>query len=262
MTTLSYAASDSLTMLRRNLRHMKRYPSLTVMLLAQPIIFLLLFVYVFGGTLGDGLGGAGGRAEYVGYVTPAILLITVSSAALGTAISIAMDMTEGIINRFRTMSISRASVLTGHVVGTLVQTALGLVVVTGVTLLVGFEPTAGFLDWLAVAGLLLFLSLALTWLSVALGLAAKSVETASNTPMVFMLLPFLGSGFVPTDSMPAWLAWFAEYQPFTPVIETIRGLLLGTPIGNSGLLAVGWCVVLTAIGYAWSKRLYTKVQER
>ena len=262
MSTLSYATRDSITMLRRNLRHMQRYPSLTIMLLAQPIVFLLLFVYVFGGTLGDGIGGAGGRAEYVGYVTPAILLITVSSAALGTAISVAMDMTEGIINRFRTMSISRASVLTGHVVGTLIQTALGLVVVTGVTLLVGFRPTAGFVEWVAAAAVLLLLTLALTWLSVALGLAAKSVETASNTPMVFMLFPFLGSGFVPTDSMPAWLRWFAEYQPFTPVIETVRGLLLGTPIGNSGVLAVGWCVALTAIGYVWSKRLFTKEQNR
>jgi len=262
LSTLSYATRDSITMLRRNLRHMQRYPSLTIMLLAQPIVFLLLFVYVFGGTLGDGIGGAGGRAEYVGYVTPAILLITVSSAALGTAISVAMDMTEGIINRFRTMSISRASVLTGHVVGTLIQTALGLVVVTGVTLLVGFRPTAGFVEWVAAAAVLLLLTLALTWLSVALGLAAKSVETASNTPMVFMLFPFLGSGFVPTDSMPAWLRWFAEYQPFTPVIETVRGLLLGTPIGNSGVLAVGWCVALTAIGYVWSKRLFTKEQNR
>jgi ABC-2 type transport system permease protein len=267
LSTLSYAASDSLTMLRRNLRHMQRYPSLTFMLLAQPLIFLLLFVYVFGGTLGDGLGGAavsglGGRAEYIGYVTPAILLITVTSAALGTAISIAMDMTEGIINRFRTMAIHRASVLTGHAIGTIIQTVLALAVVTGVALLIGFEPTAGFVDWLAAAGVLLLLTLALTWLSMALGLKAKSVETASNTPLVFMLLPFLSSGFVPAESMPAWLRWIAEYQPFTPVIETLRGLLLGTPIGNSGILAVAWCVVLTVIGYAWSKRLYTKVQDK
>jgi ABC-2 type transport system permease protein len=249
-------------MLRRNLRHMRRYPSLTVMLIGQPILFLLLFVYVFGGTLGDGLGGAGGRAEYVGYVTPAILLITVTSAVLGTAISVAMDMTEGIIARFRTMRISRASVLTGHVVGTVIQTVFGLAVVLGVALLVGFSPTAGFVDWLAITGVLLLLTIALTWLSVALGLAATSVETASNTPMIFMMLPFLGSGFVPTDSMPAGLRWFAEYQPFTPIIETIRGLLLGTPIGNSGFLAVGWCVLLTAIGYAWSKSLYAKERTR
>jgi ABC-2 type transport system permease protein len=260
MTTMSYAMRDSTTMLRRNLRHMQRYPSLTIMLIGQPILLLLLFVYVFGGTLGDGLGpgGLGGRAEYVGYVTPAILMITITSAIMGTAISVAMDMTEGIIARFRTMAISKASVLTGHVIGTVIQTVIALAVVLGVALLIGFSPTAGFGEWLAVIGLLLLLTVALTWMSVALGLKAKSVETASNTPMIFTLLPFLGTGFVPADSMPAWLRWFAEYQPFTPVIETTRGLLLGTGIGNSGFLAVGWCVLLTVIGYAWSKSLYAK----
>lgn len=262
MTTLSLSMRDSATMLRRNIRHMQRYPSLTIMLVGQPIVFLLLFVYVFGGTLGNGLGGAGGRAEYVGYVTPAILLITVCSAALGTAISVATDMTEGIIARFRTMAISKASVLTGHVVGAFIQTAFALAVVFGVALLVGFSPTAGVGEWFAAIGVLLLLTLALTWLSVALGLAAKSVETASNSPMIFMLLPFLGSGFVPTDSMPAWLRWFAEYQPFTPVIETIRGLLLGTPIGSSGPLAVGWCVLLAAVGFVWSKSLFAKERNR
>jgi ABC-2 type transport system permease protein len=262
MTTMAYAMRDSTTMLRRNLRHMQRYPSLTIMLVGQPIVLLLLFVYVFGGTLGDGLGGAGGRAEYVGYVTPAILLITVTTVALGTAINVAMDMTEGIIARFRTMAISKASVLTGHVIGALIQTAFTLAVVFGVALLIGFAPTAGFGEWLGVVGMLLLLTIALTWMSVALGLAAKSVETASNSPMIFTLLPFIGSGFVPTDSMPAWLGWFAEYQPFTPIIETIRGLLLGTAIGSSGPLAIGWCLLLTAIGYAWSKSLYAKERTR
>jgi ABC-2 type transport system permease protein len=261
---MSYAIRDSRTMLRRNLRHMQRYPSLTIMLVGQPIVLLLLFVYVFGGTLGNGLGpgGLGGRAEYVGYVTPAILLIAVTSVALGTAIAVAMDMTEGIIARFRTMAISKASVLTGHVLGALIQTVFTLVVVFGVALLIGFAPTAGFGEWLAVAGMLLLLTVALTWMSVALGLKARSVETASNTPMIFTLLPFVGSGFVPPESMPAWLGWFAEYQPFTPIIETIRGLLLGTPIGSSGPLAVGWCVLLTALGYAWSRSLYAKERTR
>lgn len=262
MTSMTYAMRDSRTMLRRNLRHMQRYPSLTLMLLGQPIVFLLLFVYIFGATLGDGLGGAGGRTEYIGYVTPAILLITVVSAAMGTAISVAMDMTEGIIARFRTMAISRASVLTGHVVGTVIQTVFGLAVVMGVALLIGFSPTAGFVEWVAAAGLLLMLTIGITWLSVAMGLAAKSVETASNTPMIFMMFPFLGSGFVPTDSLPAWLRWFAEYQPFTPVIETIRGLLLGGPIGNSGWLAIGWCVLLAVLGYTWSKSLFAKERTR
>ena len=151
-----------------------------------------------------------------------------ASVAQGTAISVAMDMTEGIIARFRTMAISRASVLTGHVLGALVQTMLSLAVVIGVALLVGFAPTAGPLDWIAAAGLLAMTTLALTWLTVALGMVSKSVETASNLPMFLLLLPFLGSGFVPTDSMPAGLRWFAENQPFTPIMETLRGLLLGT----------------------------------
>jgi ABC-2 type transport system permease protein len=262
MTTMSYAIRDSRTMLRRNLRHMRRYPSLTYMLIGQPILLLLLFVYVFGGTLGNGLSGAGGRAEYVGYVTPAILLITITSAILGTSISVATDMTEGIIARFRTMAISRSSVLTGHVVGTIIQTVLALAVVLGVALLIGFSPTADAGRWLALVGLLLFVTLALTWFAVALGLKAKSVETASNTPMIFTLLPFLGSGFVPTDSMPAWLRWFAEYQPFTPILETIRGLLLGTRIGTSWLFAIGWCVVIAVIGYAWSKSLFAQERDR
>jgi ABC-2 type transport system permease protein len=262
VTALSLALRDATTMLRRTLRRMRRYPSLTIMLLAQPILFLLLFGFVFGGTLGDGLGGAGGRAEYIGYVTPAILLITVSSAALGTAVSVAMDMTEGIIARFRTMAISRSSVLAGHVIGTLVQTVLGLAVVTGIALLVGFSPTAGVAGWAGAVGLLLLAAVALTWLSVGFGLAAKSVETASNTPMVFMLLPFLGSGFVPTDSMPGWLRVFAEHQPFTPIIETLRGLLFGAPVGGSAAWAVGWCVLLTVVGYAWSTSLYARERTR
>ena len=204
MSALTYAATDSATMLRRQLRHMQRYPSMTALIVGLPVVFLLLFVYVFGGTLGAGLGGiTAGRGDYVDYVVPGILLITVASSAQGTAISVAMDMTEGIIARFRTMAIARASVLTGHVLGSLVQTMLSLAIVTGVALVVGFAPNAGPLDWLAACGLLAMTTLALTWLSVALGMVSKSVETASNLPMFLLLLPFLCSGFVPTDSMPA-----------------------------------------------------------
>jgi ABC-2 type transport system permease protein len=259
MSILSYTVSDSATMLRRNLRHMRRYPSLTLLLIGMPIIFLLLFVYVFGGTLGAGLGGVSdGRAAYVNYVAPGILLMTVAAASQGTAILIAMDMTEGIIARFRTMAISRASVLTGHVLGSMIQTMLGIAVVIAVALLTGFRPTAGPLAWVAAIGLLALFTLALTWLTVALGLVAKSVATASNTPMFLTLLPFLGSGFVPTDAMPAGLRQFAEYQPFTPVNETLRGLLLGTPIGHSAVLAVAWCVGITLVCYLWALKLYNR----
>ena len=263
MSALTYAATDSATMLRRRLRHMQRYPSMTALLVGLPVVLLLLFVYVFGGTLGAGLGGlAPGPDDYVDYVTPGILLITVASAAQGTAISVAMDMTEGIIARFRTMAISRASVLTGHVLGSLVQTMLSLAIVTGVALLVGFAPSAGPLDWIAASGLLAMTTVALTWLSVALGMVSKSVETASNLPMFLLLLPFLGSGFVPTDSMPAGLAWFAENQPFTPIMETLRGLLLGTAIGDSGVLAVAWCAGIGLAGHLWAKRLFDRDPSR
>jgi ABC-2 type transport system permease protein len=263
MSTLSYAVTDSATMLRRQFRHMLRYPSMTLMLAGMPIVFLLLFVYVFGGTLGAGLGGAsGGRAEYVNYVAPGILLMTVAAAAQGTAISVAMDMTEGIIARFRTMAIARVSVLTGHVVGSMFQTMVSMALVVGVALLVGFRPTASAVDWVLTAGVLAMITFALIWLSVALGMVSKSVETASNLPMPLIILPFLGSGFVPTDSMPAGLRWFAEYQPFTPIIETLRGLLMGTPIGNSGLLAVAWCAAITAVGYLWAKKLFNRDPSR
>jgi len=262
MSALTAAATDSATMLRRNLRHMQRYPSLTIMLLAQPIIFLLLFVYVFGGTLGDGLGGApgdgGGRAEYVAYVTPAILLITVASAALGTAISVAMDMTEGIIARFRTMAVARASVLAGHVIGSVIQTMLAIAVVFAAALLIGFRPTTGPLEWLAALGLLVLTAVAVTWLSVGLGLVTKSVETASNLPMILILLIFLSSAFVPTGSMPGAMAWVADHQPFTPIIETLRGLLLGTPIGDRGVIAVAWCLVISLVSAIWALRLYER----
>jgi ABC-2 type transport system permease protein len=259
MSALSYAASDSATMLRRQLRHMLRYPSLTLQLAGTPIVFLLLFVYVFGGTLGAGLGGAsGGRAEYVNYVTPGILLMTVAASVTGTAISVAMDMTQGIMARFRTMAIARVSVLTGHVVGSMIQTMLSMAAVLGVAVLIGFRTTAGPVEWIAAIGVLAMLSLALIWLAVAFGLVAKSVESASNWPTPLLFLPFLGSGFVPTESMPTALRWFAEYQPFTPIIETLRGLLMGTPIGGSGVLAVAWSAGIALAGYLWAKRLFNR----
>jgi ABC-2 type transport system permease protein len=258
MTSLTYALGDSTTMLRRNLRRAVRYPALTVLVAGMPVVFLLLFVFVFGGTLGAGLGAAGGRAEYVNFVTPGILIIGIASAAQGTAIAIAMDMNEGIIARFRTMSIARGSVLTGHVLSSLIQTMVGLAIVLGVAVLVGFRSDATVVEWIAAIGVLAMATFALVWLSVAMGLSAKSVETASNTPMLLVLLPFFGSGFVPTESMPAGLRAFAEHQPFTPVTDTLRGLLLGGPIGNSGLLAVAWCAGITAVGYVWARRSYER----
>jgi ABC-2 type transport system permease protein len=189
-------------------------------------------------------------------------VITVAGAAQGTAISVAMDMSEGIIARFRTMAVARASVLTGHVIGSVIQTMLALAIVTVVAVLIGFRPTTGPAEWLAAVGILVLAALAVTWLSVALGMVSNSVETASNLPMFLILLPFLSSGFVPTSSMPDGLSWFAQNQPFTPVIETVRGLLLGTPIGDSAALAVAWCVTLSIAGYLWATRLYERDRAR
>lgn len=258
MTAISTYLTDSSTMLRRNLRHMRRYPMI-FFVVGIPIVFLLLFVYVLGGTLGAGLGGiTGGRAEYIAYVIPGILVLTVSGGAQGTAISVAMDLTEGIVARFRTMSISRAAFLSGHVLANVLQTMLAIVIVVVVALVIGFRPTTGPLEWLGAAGLLTLVAVALTWIAVALGMVTKSVEAASNLPMPLLLLPFFGSGFVPTESMPDPLRWFADNQPFTPIMETLRLLLLGGEIGATGLIAVAWCVAITLVGYLWARRLYDR----
>ena len=261
----SHVVADAITMLRRNLLHMVRYPGLSVFTIVGPVVFLLLFVFVFGGTLGAGLPGvdpAGGRAAYLDYVMPGILAITIAGTAGGTATTVAMDMTEGITARFRTMAISRAAVLAGHVLGNTIQAVIAVVLVLGVGLLIGFRTTAGPIQWISAVGMIVLFAFAITWLTVAMGMQVKSVETASNLPMVLLLLPFLGSGFVPTESMPGWLQGFAQYQPFTPFIETIRGLLLGTPLGPNAALAIGWCLVITVAGYAWSTAIYERKSVR
>ncbi|MCX4639259.1 ABC transporter permease [Streptomyces sp. RPA4-5] len=263
MTTLTYAARDARTMLRRNLKHALRYPSMTISVVAMPVLMLLLFTYVFGGALGSGIGGTtGGSADYIDYVAPGIILMAATSGALVTAVGVCSDMTEGIVNRFRTMAISRASFLTGHVVGSVLQTLVSIAFVIGVALLMGFRPHATPLGWLAAAGLLTLLTLALTWLSAAIGLVAKNVETASNIPLPMQFLPFLGSAIVPPESMPTGLRWFAEYQPFTPVIETLRGLLMGTEVGGAAIGAVAWCLGLTLVGYLWARTAFRRSATR
>jgi ABC-2 type transport system permease protein len=258
MTTLAYTICDSRVMLRRNLKRQLRYPSMTLMLVGMPIIFLLLFVYVFGGQLGAGLGAHDGRSAYLNFVVPGVVLMAIASAVQGTSIMVAMDMTGGIIDRFRTMAIARACVLTGHVLGSLLQTLAGIGVLFGVAVALGFHSGAGPLPWLAAIGVLALFALALIWLAVALGLAAKSVETASNTPMFLALLPFLGSGFVPTSSMPSGLRQFAEYQPFTPVADTVRGLLGNTAVGGHAIGAVSWSVGIALVSYVYAVRLYNR----
>ena len=254
--TSTYAVRDSITMLRRNLLHLRRYPGLSLFPIFMPVIFLLLFVYVFGGTLGNGITAGGGRGAYINFLTPGILLFTVAGAAQITAISVAKDMTEGIIARFKTMRIWRPAVLAGHVLGSLFLTLIGLGVVIAVALLLGYDSAAGAMRWLAALGLLVLLAIALIWVSVALGLFAKSVETASNLPMFLILLPFLSSAFVPVASMPGALRWFAENQPFTPITNTVRHLLLSQHVGSAGITAIVWCLAITVGAYVWARHLY------
>ncbi|MFJ9374842.1 ABC transporter permease [Streptomyces sp. NBC_01261] len=258
MSTLSLAVRDSSTMLRRNLLHVRRYPSLTLNLLLTPIMLLLLFVYIFGDVLSTGIGGAD-RSDYVAYLVPGILMMTIGGTVIGTAVSVATDMNEGIIARFRTMAIHRGSVLVGHVVGSVIQCVASVVLVGAVAVAIGFRSTdATVLEWLAAFGLLALFSLALTWIAVGMGMVSPSAEAAANSAQPLILLPLISSAFIPADTMPGWFQPIAEYQPFTPAIETLRGLLLGTEIGNNWWIALAWCVGLTVLGYRWSTAAFNR----
>ncbi|MGW3566731.1 ABC transporter permease [Streptomyces sp. NPDC000941] len=260
MSSLSLAVRDSATMLRRNLLHARRYPSLTLNLLLTPIMLLLLFVYIFGDTMSAGIGGGGAsRTDYIRYLVPGLLLMTIGSTTIGTAVSVSNDMTEGIIARFRTMAIHRGSVLIGHVIGSVLQAVISVVLVGAVGVAIGFRSTdATALEWLAAFGLLALFALALTWIAVGMGMVSPSAEAASNNAMPLIFLPLISSTFVPVDAMPGWFQPIAEYQPFTPTIETIRGLLLGTDIGNNWWISIAWCLGLAALGYRWSKAVFNR----
>jgi len=259
MSTVSYALSDSATMLRRDVRHSLRNPMMTLSGLLTPIFMMALFVYVFGGAMRVGLGGVSHGGAYIDYVAPAIIIMTVGSGCATTAVNLCMDMTDGIIARFRTMAISRASVLTGQVLGSLIRTMISVGLVIGVALLMGFRPTAGPLAWIAALGVIALFTLALTWMAVVFGLVGKTPAGANSLSLIFQfLLPFTSSAFVRPDSMPDGVRWFAEYQPFTPVVDTLRGLLMGAPIGNSAIIAVAWCAGITLAGYLWARAVYNR----
>ncbi|WP_066944283.1 ABC transporter permease [Streptomyces lushanensis] len=260
MSSLSLAVRDSNTMLRRNLLHARRYPSLTLNLLLTPIMMLLLFVYVFGDVMSAGIeDGGADRSAYIAYLVPGILLLTIGGTTIGSAVSVSTDMNEGIIARFRTMAIHRGSVLIGHVIGSVLQCVMSVVLVGAVAVAIGFRSTdATAVEWILALGLLTLVSLAFTWIAVGMGLSSPNAEAASNNALPLVVLPFISSAFVPVDAMPGWFRPIAEYQPFTPAIETLRGLLLGTEIGHNGWLAVAWCLVLAVLGCFWSQSLFSR----
>ncbi|MFE7789003.1 ABC transporter permease [Streptomyces sp. NPDC057460] len=258
MSTLSLALRDSNTMLRRNLLHARRYPSLTLNLLLTPVMLLLLFVYIFGDVMSAGIGGTD-RSDYIAYIVPGILMMTIGGTVIGTAVSVSTDMNEGIIARFRTLAIHRGSVLIGHVIGSLLQCITSVVLVGAVAVAIGFRSThATPLEWLAALGLLALFSLALTWIAVGMGMASPNAEAAANSAQPLILLPLISSAFIPAHTMPGWFQPIAEYQPFTPAIETLRGLLLGTEIGNNGWITTAWCIGLAALGYRWSTTAFNR----
>jgi ABC-2 type transport system permease protein len=254
MTTLTLAARDTATMTRRSLRHVVRYPLTLVMAVVVPVLLLLLFIGVFGGSLTAGL-GAVPHAAYIDYLVPGIIVLTAGYGVQATTMAVNRDSTEGIIARFRTMAISPAAVLTGHVTSAVARTLVSVALVIGVSIGLGFRPTAGPGQWLAAAGLTALLALALTWLAAAVGLAAKTAEGTTGFLLLVQLLPFVGSAFVPVNRMSGSVQWFAAHQPFTPIIDTLRDLLTGTPDGGAALAAVAWCAGLALAGYLWARAL-------
>lgn len=259
MTTLTIAAQDSTTMIGRELKHTLRFPLMLVGSILVPVVFLLLFVYILGGPIGHGLGAAGRGAPYVDFLVPGILMMTVAAGSGTTAITVCTDMTGGIVDRFRTMAVSRGALLAGHVGGNVLRTLVTTTVVTGVALLAGFRPHASVAGWFAVAGIVAAFSFALAWLSVALGLVAKSVAGANGSTLpIQFLLPFLSSAFVPAGSMPAGVRWFTAHQPFTPVVESLRALLSGAPAGNTAYLALAWSAAIALAGYLSARAAFRR----
>ncbi|MFD1136413.1 ABC transporter permease [Paenibacillus urinalis] len=248
--TKKHFFSDMGVMLGRSMRHIFRSMDTIITVCITPIAMMLLFVYVFGGAIQTD------TDNYVNYLLPGILLIAIASGISYTAYRLFLDKQRGIIERFNTMPISRSALLWGHVLTSVVSNVLSVIVIIIVALIMGFRSQAGILPWLAVAGILILFTLALTWVAVIAGLSANSVEGASAFSYPLIFLPFISSAFVPTDTMPTVVRAFAENQPVTSIVETIRALLSGTPVGNDIWVALAWCVGITIVSYFFAMRVY------
>jgi len=244
-------SSDSMIMLRRNFKHIGRNPTAVFNAVLMPVVVLLMFVYMLGDAFDVGV-------KYIDYATPGMLLLAVCYGLGSVATSVNSDMTKGIINRFKVMDVSRGAVLTGHVIASLLTNLVAIAAIIGVAFLLGFSPSASLLDWLGVIGIVSLLSFAAGWLTVALGLAAKSPETAGLSAVPLVMLPFFSSAIVPANKMGAGIRQFAEYQPFTPIIESLRGLLNGGPATSDVVTAVAWCVGIALVGYLWAVSTFRK----
>ncbi|MCR8641116.1 ABC transporter permease [Paenibacillus sp. N1-5-1-14] len=244
--------SDLGVMVGRSMRHIFRSMDTIITVTIMPIAFMLLFVYVFGGAIQTG------TDNYVNYLLPGILLIAIASGTAYTSYRLFIDVQRGIFERFHSMPIARSTMLWGHVLSSLVSNALSVIVIIGVALLMGFRSSAGILPWLAVIGILALFTLALTWIAAIAGLSAKSVDGASAFSYPLIFLPFISSAFVPTDSMPTVVRVFAENQPVTAIVEAIRALLTGQPVGNDIWTALAWCFGIMIVAYFFAMRVYKK----
>ena len=251
MNAVSAVLADSATMLRRNMRHTVRNPVALFNGIIMPLFVMLLLVYVLGGAFDIGV-------KYVDYATPGLIIMTIGYGISATAAAVNSDMTSGAINRLRVMDVSRSAVLNAHVIATTLRSLVAVALIVGAAFLLGFRPEASFLQWVGVAGMIVLTIVAIGWLTVAFGLAAKTAENAAFAVVPLILLPFLSSAFVPADRMGPGVRQFAEYQPFTPIIETMRGLLNGTPSATSAIQAVAWCIGLALVGYLWARATFTK----
>ena len=251
MHTLAMGLNDSLAMIDRSVRGAIRQVDALLMSIVLPVFLMLLFVYVFGGAMSVG-------TEYVNYVVPGVILLCAGFGAASTAVAVASDMERGVIDRFRSLSIVRGSVLVGHVAASTLINLVATAIVIGVATIAGFRPEAGIVDWLLASGLVVLFIASLSWVATAIGLLVKNVEAANGATFFMLFLPYVSSGFVPTETMPGPLQAVAAHQPYTPMIESLRGLLLGTPVGNDAWTAVLWFGAILALGMAWSIRLFDR----